>query len=99
MRQTKADRTHIWYLYTVHLDRDRDGVNDRLRARGIGSSVYWRTPVNRMELYRNLGHGAEELPGVYDAVDHVLSLPVHPEVTEEEVGYIASELGKAIRSG
>lgn len=99
MRQTKPDRSHIWYLYTVHLDEARDAVNERLRSRGVGSSIYWRTPVNRMKLYRDLGYGEEDLPGVYDAADHVLSLPVHPEVTEEQVGYIASELRAALRNG
>jgi len=96
MRQTKTDRRHIWYLYTLQLERERDKVNERLRAKGIGSSVYWKTPVNRMKLYEDLGYADERLPGVYDAVDHVLSLPVHPEVTEEQIGYIAGELRAAL---
>ncbi len=55
MRQTKTDRKHIWYLYTLHVGKARDRVNEAMRAKGIGSSVYWKTPVNRMKLYA--GHG------------------------------------------
>jgi len=97
MRQTKADRTHIWYLYTLYVAKNRDRLNERLRARSVGSSVYWKTPVNRMKLYEDLGYSGLKLPGVYDAVDHVLSLPVHPEVTDEQVRYIAAELRAALK--
>jgi dTDP-4-amino-4,6-dideoxygalactose transaminase len=45
-----------------------------------------------------MGYADEKLPQVYDAVEHVLSLPVHPEVTEEQVGFIASELKTALKS-
>ncbi|MGD0638568.1 MAG: DegT/DnrJ/EryC1/StrS family aminotransferase [Nitrososphaerales archaeon] len=98
MRQTKTDRKNIWYLYTLQVEKARDRVNEALRAKGIGSAVYWKTPVNRMKLYQDLGYADEKLPQVYDAVDHVLSLPVHPEVTEEQVGFIAGELKSALKS-
>lgn len=96
MRQTKTDRSHIWYLYTIHLPKDRDAVNERLRAKGVGSAVYWKTPVNKMELYANMGYADLDLPVVYEACDHVLSLPVHPLVTEEEITYIADQLKSAL---
>lgn len=99
MRQTKQDRKHIWYLYTVHVERERDKLNERLRAKGIGSSIYWRTPVNKMKLYQDLGYANLKLPGVYDAADHVLSLPVHPAVTEEEIEYVGQELRSALKKG
>ena len=98
MRQTKSDRTHIWYLYTLYFAKERDAVNDRLRAAGVGSSVYWKTPVNRMELYAKMGFADLSLPKVYDACDHVLSLPVHPLVTDEEIRYVADQLKTAVRA-
>jgi len=97
MRQSKADRKNIFYLYTVHVESARDRVQERLRAKGVGAVVYWKTPVNRMPLYEGMGFAGLELPGVYDAVDHVLSLPVHPGVSAEEVGYIGAELAAALR--
>jgi perosamine synthetase len=97
MRQTKTDRKNIFYLYTLYIDKLRDRVHERLRAKGVGAAVYWKTPVNRMELYAGMGFGGLDLPGVYDAVDHVLSLPVHPGVTQEELEYIAAELATALR--
>lgn len=96
MRQTKTDRTHIWYLYTVHIDKDRDRVNERLRSAGVGAVVYWKTPVNRMELYAKLGYAGIDLPKVYDACDHVLSLPVHPLVSDEQIEYIGAQVRAAV---
>jgi perosamine synthetase len=98
MRQTKTDRSHIWYLYTLYIEKERDKLNEKLRAKGVGSSIYWKTPVNKMKLYEDLGYADVKLPGVYDAADHVLSLPVHPEVTESEIEYIAAELRTALKS-
>jgi dTDP-4-amino-4,6-dideoxygalactose transaminase len=98
MRQTKKDRKHIWYLYTLHLEKNRDKVNERLRANSIGSAVYWKTPVNKMELYAGMGFGNLKLPTVYDASDHVLSLPVHPLVTDEEIAYIADQFRAALKA-
>ena len=51
-----------------------------------------------MKLYEDLGYADVKLPGVYDAADHVLSLPVHPEVTESEIQYIADELRAALNA-
>ena len=96
MRQTKTDRKNIFYLYTIHVDRDRDAVQERLRAKGIGAAVYWKTPVNRMELYSGMGYSGLDLPVVYDAVDHVLSLPVHPGLGAEEMDYVAAGLRSAL---
>ena len=97
MRQSKEDRKHIWYLYTLHIEKGRDKVHDRLRANNVGAAIYWKTPVNRMPLYEGMGFGGMDLPGVYDASDKVLSLPVHPGVTDEELHYIADQLKAALK--
>jgi perosamine synthetase len=96
-RQTKKDRTHIWYLYTLHLDKKRDKVHDALRSKNVGCAVYWKTPVNKMPLYADMGYGDLKLPNVYDASDHVLSLPVHPLVTGEDIDYIADQLKASLK--
>lgn len=96
LRQNGDDRSHVWYLYTVFLKRKRDEVLQKLRARGIGAAAYWETPVNKMPLYQRLGYGRLSLPGAATAAGHVLSLPVHPGVKEEEVVSIGEEFAKAV---
>ncbi len=98
LRQLSGDRKHVWYLYTVFLAKRRDEVVKRLRARGVGAAAYWETPVNRMPLYKKLGYGDLKLPKSASAAGHVLSLPVHPGVTEEEVELVAEEFAKAVKA-
>ena len=96
LRQVSGDRKHVWYLFTVFLSRKRDDVVRKLRARGVGAAVYWETPVNRMPLYKKLGYAEMKMPLAVSAAGHVLSLPVHPGVSEAEVGFIAEEFAKAV---
>jgi dTDP-4-amino-4,6-dideoxygalactose transaminase len=93
--QDSTDRKHVWYLYTVLLAKKREEVKAKLRANGIGAAVYWESPVNRMPLYSELGCGSLKLPCAYAAADSVISLPVHPGVTADEIGYIADEFARA----
>lgn len=97
LTQQASDRKHVWYLYTVLLERRRAEVMKRLREAGIGASAYWETPVNRMPLYKELGYAGLKLPMAYKAAAGVLSLPVHPGVTEQEIAYIGEEFSKAVR--
>jgi perosamine synthetase len=97
LRQESSDRTHVWYLYTVFLAKGRDQVMQKLRARGVGAAAYWETPVNRMPLYKRLGYAGLPLPMALSAAGHVLSLPVHPGVSDEEIQYVADEFVKAVK--
>lgn len=97
LRQSSEDRRHVWYLYTLFLRRRRDEVIKRLRAKGVGAAAYWETPVNKMPLYRRLGYAGLKLPGAARSAAHVLSLPVHPRVTEGELELVADEFVKAVR--
>jgi perosamine synthetase len=97
LRQVSSDRRHVWYLYTVFLAKKRDDVMKKLRARGVGAAAYWETPVNRMPLYKRLGYAEKNLPAAVSAAGHVLSLPVHPGVTEPEIEFVAEEFVKAVK--
>jgi dTDP-4-amino-4,6-dideoxygalactose transaminase len=97
LRQESGDRKHVWYLYTVFLSRKRDEIMKKLRAAGIGAAAYWETPVNRMPLYERLGYAKKKLPMSASAAAHVLSLPVHPGVTEDDIQLVAQEFVKATK--
>jgi perosamine synthetase len=87
---------HSWYLFTVRLNeadsKRRNRVVSELRKLGIGATVYYPTPVHMMPFYRRFSK--HRLPNTEKAAEQVLSLPVHPEVTEEQIDYIASSLKK-----
>ena len=89
------DRQHSWYLYTVRVkdatEAQRNKLIDDLKAKGIGAEAYYVHPINTMPYYRN-NFGAKALPETEKAAKQVLSLPVHPAVTSEEITFIGETL-------
>ncbi len=72
-----------WYLYTIYVKGGRDKLMKRLRERGFGATVYYDPPVHRTPFYAKMVNGP--LPNTDDAAAHVLSIPVHPFVTESDI--------------
>lgn len=86
---------HVYHQYTLRVPEgaDRDGFLKYLNERGIGARVYYPTPIHQQPIMRELGHH-EVLPETEKASQKVLSLPVHPALTEEERSYIVQEVNK-----
>ncbi|MEJ5327672.1 MAG: DegT/DnrJ/EryC1/StrS family aminotransferase [Candidatus Bathyarchaeia archaeon] len=93
------ERRHSWYLYTVRLkdaaEAKRNKIVEELRQKGIGAEVYYSTPVHLMPYYRER-FGRFSLPETEKAAKQVFSLPIHPNVTEEQVDYIGETLLKLL---
>jgi dTDP-4-amino-4,6-dideoxygalactose transaminase len=80
-----SDRRHVYHQYTVRHER-RDALADHLEREGIGTATYYPVPIHRQEAYADVDATA---PNAERAAEEVLSLPVHPNVTDEEVDRIA----------
>ena len=87
--QNGRDRTHTNYLHTLFLRKNRDKVLGRLNAMGIGAAIYFKTPVHKTPLYEELGYGRTTLENTEEASRHVISLPVHPRLSLEELERVA----------
>jgi len=90
---------HNWYLYTVKFEDPslRDRVKDHLNRKGIGATVYYKTPVHLMPLYRKLLNTKEGLLPVSEELSRrLLSLPVHHGMGEEDVRRVAEEVKEAL---
>jgi dTDP-4-amino-4,6-dideoxygalactose transaminase len=76
---------HVYHQYTVRA-ADREGLMGRLEARGVQSRVYYPTPVHRLPPYREAG--GPPLPETDRAAAEVLSLPVGPHLSEDDVATV-----------
>lgn len=81
-----------WYLYTVSV-KNRDRLARRLNARGIGAAAYYSVPVHKTPFYNSKAR----LPMTEWAASAVLSLPVHPLVTEDQLHYIARVMRQELK--
>ena len=85
-------RVHIWHQYTVRFPEERDRVAALLGERGVGSMIYYPIPVHRQPYLQRLLPDAarQSLPVTDRLADQVLSLPVRPDLSDEELDTIVS---------
>ncbi len=87
---------HVYHQYTIRVDVDRDLVQERLRQLGIGTTVHYPLPVHKQPLYVKLGYGTSSLPVSELMAGKVLSLPVHPGLTDADLDRIIDSVRTAV---
>lgn len=95
--RTPPGYRHVYHQYTVRIREGRDVVMDHLRAAGVGTRVYYPQPIHKQKPYLNLGY-RESLPVAEEASYEVLSLPVHPSLTAQDLITIAKVAGEYLPS-
>ncbi|HJA87243.1 MAG TPA: DegT/DnrJ/EryC1/StrS family aminotransferase [Candidatus Parabacteroides intestinavium] len=81
--------THVFHQYTLRIkDGKRDALQSYLKEHDIPSMVYYPLPLHRQEAFYGLARNGSVLPHAENLTQAVLSLPIHSEMTEEEIGYI-----------
>lgn len=81
--QVDPANEHIFHQYTVRADR-RDELQPHLKARGIGHAVYYPTALHLQPCFAHLGYRHGSLPETEAAMASVISLPIYPELTDEQ---------------
>ncbi len=82
---------HVYHQYTIRAPR-RDELQANLKEQGIGTMLYYPVPLHRLPLYAELGYNEGSLPESERAASEVISLPMYPEMTDEQVQEIASAI-------
>ncbi|MBI5459680.1 DegT/DnrJ/EryC1/StrS aminotransferase family protein [Methanobacterium sp.] len=86
---------HVFHQYTVRVkDGKRNDVMNFLNQEGIGTGIHYPVPIYKQELYQNLGYN-DNCPLTEKAASEVLSLPVHPSLSVEELEKIVISLEAA----
>jgi dTDP-4-amino-4,6-dideoxygalactose transaminase len=79
---------HVYHVYAIRV-RERDEVRRRLEENEIGCAVHYPIPIHLQEAYCSLGYKAGSFPIAESLADEFLSLPMFPELTEEQIEYVA----------
>ena len=88
---------HVFHQYTLQLEGvNRDAVVEKMAARGIPTMIYYPVPCHKQNMFRDLGGEDFKLPVTDFLQDRVISLPIHTELTEEELQYISTNLLEVI---
>ncbi len=87
---------HIFNQYTIAVN-NRDEVTEGLRNAEIGCMIYYPVPFHRQPCFAYLGHAPEEFPVSSRAAESVLSLPIYPELTQDEHDQVIEAVIKLAR--
>ena len=79
---------HVYHLYVIRVPR-RDAMFGHLKAKGIDAGIHYPLPVHRQTAYLKQGYGEISLPVTEQVADEVISLPMYPELTREQIEYVA----------
>ena len=87
--------THVYHQYTLRVNR-RDELVEALRERGVGTGVYYPIPVHRQRPFVALGYGDQSFPVAERLCAEVVSIPIHPSLTDDEVGQVVAAVNGAV---
>lgn len=85
---TVPGATHVWHLYTVRT-AEPQLLADFLAERRIGTGRHYPIPMHLCESFRHLGHGPGDFPVAEAIGAETLSLPMFPDISREQVTYVA----------
>lgn len=81
---TRPDVRHVFHVYAI-LTRERDALAARLEARHIQFGIHYPRPIHLMGAHADLGYKAGDFPVAESVAARVLSLPLFPEMTREQI--------------
>jgi dTDP-4-amino-4,6-dideoxygalactose transaminase len=86
---------HVWHLYAIRVPR-RDDVLRCLNDEGIGAGIHYPVPVHLQPAFRHLGYGPGDFPVAEAAARQLLSLPLYPQITQEQQVRVADAVRRAL---
>lgn len=85
---TAPNNYHVWHLYVIRTER-RDGLQAYLKEKGIPTQIHYPIPIHQQKCYEGYNFGSgNSFPVTEKLSKEILSLPMHPFLTENEITYI-----------
>ena len=84
-------RKHVYHLFVVRI-KNRDIVRNELSNYGIATGIHYPIPIHLQDAYKFLGHKIGDYPVAEKVSNEILSLPMFPELTDEQIIYVADKL-------
>jgi len=88
----KPDSRHIFHKYVVRVPEHRDALMEHLKARGVGTKVYYPIPLHLQACFNYLGYKEGQFPESESAAKETFALPAYPELTEEQQVYVVESI-------
>jgi UDP-2-acetamido-2-deoxy-ribo-hexuluronate aminotransferase len=87
--------SHIFHQYTIRVKNGRrDSLRKHLESAGVPAMIYYPGPLHWQKAYSYLGYGENDFPVTSELCREVLSLPIHPEMEQDQLDYITANILK-----
>ena len=90
------DRTNVFHLFVIEVD-DREAFQEKAAARGVETLVHYPLPIHRQPAYQGLSSGPVPLTNSETLAERIVSLPIYPELTDDEVSHVANTAAAVAR--
>lgn len=87
----------VYHLFVVRA-QNRDLLRQQLESANIGTGIHYPIPLHLQEAYLHLGHTAGDFPDAEKACSEILSLPMYPQLTEEQQHTVANRMMECVQS-
>ena len=87
---------HVYHLYPVRV-KNRKEVMEKLAEKGIRTLIHYPIPIHLQEAYKDLGHKKGDFPVSEKCCEEILSLPMYPELSEEEIKYVVASFKEILK--
>ena len=89
--------SHVWHLYSVQLkNRNREEFRKRLEQDGVSSGIHYPKPIPYQPAYESLGYHPGDFSVAENVMSHSVSLPIFPEMTDQQVKEVIKSVRKAL---
>jgi dTDP-4-amino-4,6-dideoxygalactose transaminase len=89
-----ADSTHIYHLFVLQVNQDRDEVLKKLAEQDIQAGIHYPIPLHLQQAYQYLGYKEGDFPVAETSSQKIISLPMFPEITNDQVDFVCDCLKK-----
>ena len=97
--KVKSDRTSVWAQYSIRVNTSnstRSELQAKLKESGIPTAVHYPMPLHLQECFSHLGYQEKTFPIAETISNQILSLPMNPYVSDEEIAYITQEISACL---
>ncbi|MDB4737521.1 DegT/DnrJ/EryC1/StrS family aminotransferase [Verrucomicrobiales bacterium] len=91
-----SDREHVYHLYMIKT-KNRDALREHLNCKGISTVINYSQALPFYKAYDYLKHKPEDFPRAYQNQNEILSIPIFPEITDEQQRYIVNSISEKLQ--
>lgn len=81
----------VWHVYAIQLE-NRDAFRRFMDDKGVGTGIHYPVPIHLAPYYADLGYTKGQMPVAETVAEKTVSLPMYPELTEEQVRYVVEQV-------